>query len=169
MKRFLTPSLLVFFVFSAWLGSYFVIKWSFREEDWGTIGDMFGAINALFSGFAFVGVIFAIRLQSEELGLQREELSLTRAELKRAADASQKSEQALSKQAEALLIASRLDALKYRIEVYDLQISDQWREFETKGRDSVYERKWRQLSEERNSLWLKLDALLKEAFGGRAE
>ncbi len=50
---------------------------------------MFGAVNALFSGLAFAGVIFAIflqrheiKLQRKELELQRKELALTRGELK---------------------------------------------------------------------------------------
>src|SRR5687768_66077 len=46
------------------------------------LGDMFGAVNALFSGAAFFGVIVAILLQKEELGLQRKELEQTRVELK---------------------------------------------------------------------------------------
>jgi hypothetical protein len=48
----------------------------------GEFGDMFGGLNALFSGFAFVGLIYAILLQRRELQLQREELEDTRAELK---------------------------------------------------------------------------------------
>lgn len=43
---------------------------------------MFGAMNTLFSGLAFAGIIFAITLQSQELELQRKELEQTRAELK---------------------------------------------------------------------------------------
>ncbi len=52
--------------------------------DWGkrgTFGDSFGAVNALFSGLAFAGLIYTIYLQKEELGLQREELKMTRGEL----------------------------------------------------------------------------------------
>ncbi len=41
---------------------------------------MFGSVNALFSGWAFVGVIIAILLQKEELELQRKELEETRKE-----------------------------------------------------------------------------------------
>lgn len=48
----------------------------------GQLGDLFGAINALFAGLAFAGVICAIILQNRELKLQREELAATRAELK---------------------------------------------------------------------------------------
>ena len=48
----------------------------------GTFGDMFGAVNALFSGLAFAGLIVTLLYQKEELKLQREELSETRKELK---------------------------------------------------------------------------------------
>ena len=44
---------------------------------------MFGAINALFAGLAFAGVIIAILIQQKELSLQVEELSLTRKEYER--------------------------------------------------------------------------------------
>jgi hypothetical protein len=43
---------------------------------------MFGSVNALFSGLAFAGVIYAIFLQRRELFLQRQELEQTREELK---------------------------------------------------------------------------------------
>lgn len=44
-------------------------------------GDSAGAVNGLFSAFAFAGVIYAIFLQRNELELQREELKQTREEL----------------------------------------------------------------------------------------
>lgn len=47
----------------------------------GTFGDMFGAINALFSGCAFATLIFTVWMQREELSLQRRELELTRMEM----------------------------------------------------------------------------------------
>lgn len=47
----------------------------------GQFGDTFGALNAAFSGLALAGVIYAVVLQSQELGLQREELVQTRAEI----------------------------------------------------------------------------------------
>lgn len=51
-------------------------------ERQGQFGDQFGAVNALFSGLAFAGLIFTIILQKKELALQREELTDTREELK---------------------------------------------------------------------------------------
>ena len=50
--------------------------------DRGTFGDKFGAVNALFSGLAFAGLIATLFYQKEELKLQREELQQTREELK---------------------------------------------------------------------------------------
>ena len=53
----------------------------YGREDRGTFGDMFGAANALFSGLAFAGIIYAVLLQRKELQLQRQELVATRKEL----------------------------------------------------------------------------------------
>lgn len=62
-------------VCTAWGITYYLLN---DHPERGTFGDMFGGLNALFSGFAFVGVIVAILMQSVELRLQREELSDTR-------------------------------------------------------------------------------------------
>jgi hypothetical protein len=47
----------------------------------GQFGDMFGAVNALFSGLAFAGIILTILLQREELKAQKKELQLNTAAL----------------------------------------------------------------------------------------
>jgi hypothetical protein len=47
----------------------------------GTFGDTFGALNALFSGLAFAGVIVTILIQKSELENQRTELQLQRTEM----------------------------------------------------------------------------------------
>ena len=55
-------------------------------SDWntrGTVGDTFGAVNALFSGLAFAGLIYALMLQQQELSLQRDEIEGTRHVLER--------------------------------------------------------------------------------------
>jgi Putative phage abortive infection protein len=51
-----------------------------KDAQPGTFGDMFGAVNALFSGLAFACLIFATLMQRQELSLQREELKLAREE-----------------------------------------------------------------------------------------
>ncbi|MEM7246361.1 MAG: hypothetical protein AAF533_13510 [Acidobacteriota bacterium] len=61
----------------------FVPKIMGQPEGAGTFGDMFGAVNALFSGLAFAGLIYTILLQRQELEFQRLELGATRAEFAR--------------------------------------------------------------------------------------
>lgn len=57
--------------------NYFFDSW----QKSGTFGDTFGALNALFSGLAFSGVIITILIQKTELKNQREELMLQRTEM----------------------------------------------------------------------------------------
>ncbi len=54
----------------------------FSFENKGEIGDMFGSVNALFSGLALFGIIISILIQQKELNLQRTELTETRIEFK---------------------------------------------------------------------------------------
>lgn len=84
---------------------------------------MFGVINALFSGFAFAGIIFTIWLQREELKLQREELKLIRTELTRTASAQEASEKALSDQAETLQTTAQINAITTLLDVYQKQLN----------------------------------------------
>lgn len=93
----------------------------YNLPDWasrGQFGDVFGAVNALFSGLAFAGLIVAILLQREDLALQREELTLTRKELARSAEAQVQSEAALRSQAEAARRSSRLATINFLLDHY---------------------------------------------------
>ena len=70
-------------VIAAWAISWWLINRNIDcPTERGTFGDMFGAVNALFSGLAFAGLIVTLLYQKEELKLQREELAQTREELK---------------------------------------------------------------------------------------
>lgn len=65
-----------------YVSSWLLIKHFIQDSaEQGQFGDQFGAVNALFSGLAFAGLIFTIILQKKELALQREELADTRKEL----------------------------------------------------------------------------------------
>jgi uncharacterized membrane protein len=117
---------LMVIIFVVWLvyASFLYLlsdKWDHR----GAFGDMFGAINALFSGLAFAGIIFAIfmqkdelkiqinvlEMQRKELELQRKELELARIEFKRTASAQEASQKELSKQAENLRKTAQINAI----------------------------------------------------------
>lgn len=65
-----------------WVGSWILIDCCIEESSHrGEFGDKFGAINSLFSGLAFLGLIVTLLFQKEELELQRQELAETRKEL----------------------------------------------------------------------------------------
>jgi len=67
----------VLVIIALWILTYFLLR---DIDKRGTLGDMFGTLNALFSGLAFAGIIFTILLQRKELKYQREELQATRKE-----------------------------------------------------------------------------------------
>ncbi|VXA85060.1 conserved hypothetical protein [Aeromonas veronii] len=80
--------LVIVVVLFAW---YFYPFWSYIYKDvffntenaeMGVFGDSFGALNTLFSGLAFSGIIVSIFLQSQQLKLNREEIKLNREEIK---------------------------------------------------------------------------------------
>lgn len=111
-----------FYIFFALVGIIvilWIVAWFLSLRilpDWGSrssFGEMFGSINALFSGLALAGIIYAIHLQRKELALQKYELRLTREELKRTATAQENSERSLERQAESLATTARLNSLHF--------------------------------------------------------
>lgn len=112
-------SVLVVWILASITMYKFIGDWTTR----GQFGDMFGALNCLFSGLAFAGLISAIMLQKKELALQREELQLTRDQLSRSADAQEKSESALNRQFSAMQKTAYLSGLSSMVEHYNVLIS----------------------------------------------
>ena len=90
---FLVVTILWYYLPFTWLPCIF----SGAEEPI-QFGDRFEAVNALFAGLAFAGVIYAILLQKEELGLQRNELEMTRAEVHEQSEQLKSQAQTLQKQ-----------------------------------------------------------------------
>lgn len=75
MKFYFYIAGLVCYIF--YLFTFFTAR---HKNDFGTgqFGDAFGAANALFTGFAFVGLMYAVYLQRTELSVMREERDDTR-------------------------------------------------------------------------------------------
>lgn len=68
-----------FLVVSAiWAINFFVANGITDVEERGVLGDLFGASNALFSGLALGGVIFAIFMQRSEIKIAKAELQYTK-------------------------------------------------------------------------------------------
>ncbi len=79
-RSFINISVIVtLFIIGLWLLTGYLL---IDEEERGSIGDMFGSVNAIFSGLALAGIILTILLQRKELGLQRDALKATREEFK---------------------------------------------------------------------------------------
>ncbi len=89
-----------------WLASGLALYW---VPDRGTFGDMFGAVNALFSGLAFLGVVLAIVLQYEELKEQRREIQQSRI-------AQEETARALTAQLKLSGMRSKIESLNLLIE-----------------------------------------------------
>lgn len=78
--KLLWPVSLVLCVVVVWAASGLLIYF-YAGDARGIFGDMFGAVNALFSGLAFVGFLYTILLQRADLKLQKHEHDLSRAEM----------------------------------------------------------------------------------------
>lgn len=114
MKDFVPFLFSILAVLGLFILSYLVMGVFVEKDAQGTFGDSFGAINALFSGFAFAGIIATIWLQRKELVLQREELKLTRDELTKSAKAQDKSQIALNHQVNLMTKQAVLAAYQSR-------------------------------------------------------
>lgn len=65
------------------LNWFFASKYLTDGNAQGQFGDQFGAVNALFSGLAFAGIIYSLFLQRHDLNLQREEMQKSRQEFEK--------------------------------------------------------------------------------------
>lgn len=62
---------------------FFIYRSNGSWEQRGQFGDMFGAVNALFSTLSFFGIVVALWLQRKELEIQRDEIDRNRDLLRR--------------------------------------------------------------------------------------
>jgi hypothetical protein len=78
----------IFIVLFIWGASWFSIANLFDEvESRGQFGDMFGAVNALFSGLAFAAIVITLHLQRIDLQVQREDFDTSQRTLQAATEA----------------------------------------------------------------------------------
>lgn len=124
-KQYKVLAVLSSIIFLAWVLSgiityYAASNWSDR----GTIGDMFGAVNSLFSGLAFAALIYTIIMQREEIKMNREEIVLNRKELKKATTAQLHSQEALKEQVKQTHLTAKINAMSTVINYYNSQVSN---------------------------------------------
>ncbi|HKK87366.1 MAG TPA: hypothetical protein VJ917_00865 [Saprospiraceae bacterium] len=119
---FLQLILLVIFIWglSAVLIVLFLDNWSER----GTFGDMFGAVNALFSALAFAALIYTVVLQREEIKQNREEIRRNRKELAKGAKLQQRAQEVLKEQVEQTHLSAKMNAMRTLVDYYNNQITN---------------------------------------------
>lgn len=88
----------------------------------GQFGDIFGSVNALFSGLAFAGLFWSLRVQQEQLLLQQDELRLQREELKLQREEMAASRGELARQVEAQQALFRASAAQVTVASVQAQI-----------------------------------------------
>ena len=65
-----------------WLASFVLIYHYFEDwEECGQFGDLFGSVNALFSGLAFAGLVITIIQQRHDLQLQRQAIDQSKKDI----------------------------------------------------------------------------------------
>ncbi len=133
----LTIAIIIIWALSGILIYTMTPDWSTR----GTFGDMFGAVNALFSGFAFAGLIYTIILQREEIKMNRKEITLNRKELKKATLAQQQSQEALKEQVKQTHLSAKINAMSTVINYYNSQVSNPTNKEETIENAKIKRRK----------------------------
>lgn len=114
-----------------------------NATDRGTFGDQFGAVNALFSGLAFTGLIYTIILQRRDLAMQRDDLRLQREELALTRQEMEEQTAEFEKQNETLRIQrfentffNMLSQFQEVVNSLSVQYSLRGENIEVKGRES---------------------------------
>lgn len=103
-------------IFILWITTPIISFWMLGDlNKMSLFGDLFGSINALFSGFALATIIFTIYQQHQELSLQREELRLQRDEMRA-------SREELAKQAEAQRLALEANLVQFKITTKEIEV-----------------------------------------------
>lgn len=128
---------------------YFLVVRCASQGDWvksGQFGDSFGALNTLFTGWAFVVVLATLYQQSKQI-------AETKSDVEKEHKLQEQTMEFVKDQAEALASVARLNALTARIEAYHVQIED----VKASKNFHLVEK----LVAERRDLLLKLDEVLK--------
>lgn len=131
---------LLWAVVGAWLIAFAAIYFSLN--DWGhrgQFGDMFGALNVLFSGFAFAALYYTISLQQLQLKQQDEQLRLQREELKLQREEMVASRGELARQADAQTALTRASVAQIRVASINAQVEAQKLWIDTPRRQEAME------------------------------
>lgn len=117
---FLLIGVIIIWAASALFTMNYLDQWADR----GTFGDLFGAVNALFSGLAFAALIYTIVLQRDEIKENRAEIILNRKELAKASKLQEKAQKVLIQQVDQTHLSAKMNAMRTLIDYYNNQIGN---------------------------------------------
>ena len=115
----------ILLVIVVWSASGLIIYYA--SDNWGdrgTMGDMFGAVNSLFSGLAFAALLLTIFQQRQEIKLNRIAIDQNRKELAKSAVAQHHAQEALKEQVAQMHLTAKLNAMNTVISYYNTRIKD---------------------------------------------
>jgi hypothetical protein len=114
------------FVIGVWLVTFVtgVILWctSTTTDQYGQFGDLFGVINALFSGLALSGIALSLILQREDIDESLKSQREAAAAERDAADALRESAVAQTRQSRIASLAAALEAKRLVVEVLNSEV-----------------------------------------------
>ena len=116
-KNYFLIKLILLVVLLWGLSAVLIIAFLSNWSDRGTFGDLFGAVNALFSALAFAVLIYTIILQREEIKQNREEIA-------KSAKLQRKAQEVLIQQVEQTHLSAKMSAMKTLVDYYNYQISN---------------------------------------------
>lgn len=145
----------IFWAISANLIFVFLDNWSER----GSFGDLFGAVNSLFSGLAFAALIYTIVLQREEIKENRKEILLNRKELAKGVKFQEKAQQVLKEQVAQTHLTAKMNAMRILVDYYNSLILN------SKSTTETLEK----AREKRKQIIRKIDELIEDVSDSEAE
>ncbi len=123
-RKYLLPGLILLVVLIWALSAVFTMMFLDEWSDRGTFGDLFGAVNALFSALAFAILIYTIVLQREEIKQNREEIVLNRKELEKSGKLQRKAQEVLIQQVHQTHLSAKMNAMRILVDYYNNQITN---------------------------------------------
>lgn len=103
-KRYIV--LIIVMIIAPWSATWYFVPKIYHEPTLGagTFGDMFGAVNALFSGLAFAGLIYTIAIQRQELHEQQKSINNQQRDAEEAAIQSERQRKMMNFQIEKSIL-----------------------------------------------------------------
>lgn len=102
----------------------YVVYFSVPVTERGAFGEMFGAMNTLFSGFALLAVIYTILIQQKDLEQKSKDIENMYKALSRVSAAQEESTAAQKKQTDVLHDTALLQAYSTMLAYFDMGIKE---------------------------------------------